>query len=235
MIGVAIGSSRPNCDLRNVEMYSNRMTDYNGWRCASCHRLITRVEDGWVEWLASEDRRDGAVVSGFRLVHRTETPGRGLRQRYCRYDHRKVFQKNKSIVEGLALESFVGPDGLMTLLSFLDSGEFPKAEILELAKRVQIPGYEVARNLFGCRIVSKAFRPHLGHGYYLQSELRELVRAANQGGFCGIHRLERKRQLYEVPDQQSRGNGQHTKGTARSNSGIKQSWIRRRCDWRALW
>ena len=67
----------------------------------------------------------------------------------------------------------------MTLLSFLDSGEFPQAEILELTKRVQIPGYELARNLFGGRVASKTFTPHLGHGFYLQSELQELVKAAN--------------------------------------------------------
>ena len=68
----------------------------------------------------------------------------------------------------------------MMLLSFLDSGEFPKAQILELAKRLQIPGYELARNLFGCRIPSKAFTPYLGHGYYLRSELQNLVKAVNQ-------------------------------------------------------
>lgn len=169
---------------RKLEFHSSRewscMNDCMGWRCASCHRLITRVEDGWVEWLAFEDLNSSPVVNGFRLVHRAETPGRGLRRRCCRYDRRKVFRNNKSIVEGLALERFIGPDGLMTLLSFLDSGEFPKAEILELAKRVQIPGYELARNLLGCRIPSKAFTPYLGHGYYLQSELQKLAKAVNQ-------------------------------------------------------
>jgi hypothetical protein len=50
-------------------------------------------------------------------------------------------------VEGLPLERFVEPDGLMMLFSLLADGSLPRAEILELAKRVQIPGYELARDL----------------------------------------------------------------------------------------
>jgi hypothetical protein len=50
-------------------------------------------------------------------------------------------------VEGLPLEGFVGPDGLM-LLAFLTEDELLKDDVLELAKRVQIPGYEQTRELF---------------------------------------------------------------------------------------
>jgi hypothetical protein len=51
-------------------------------------------------------------------------------------------------VEGLPLEGFVGPDGLMLLLAFLTEDELLKDDVLELAKRVQIPGYEQTRELF---------------------------------------------------------------------------------------
>ena len=51
-------------------------------------------------------------------------------------------------MEGLPLEGFVGPDGLMLLLAFLTVDELLKDDVLELAKRVQIPGYEQTRELF---------------------------------------------------------------------------------------
>jgi hypothetical protein len=39
-------------------------------------------------------------------------------------------------VEGLPLERFVGPDGLMLLLSFIATGDMATNEVMELAKRV---------------------------------------------------------------------------------------------------
>jgi hypothetical protein len=65
----------------------------------------------------------------------------------CRYDARRQFRRDRSIVEGLPLERFVGPDGLMLLLSFIAAGAMPIADIVELARRVQIPGHELARDL----------------------------------------------------------------------------------------
>ena len=47
------------CGERAVrEMNRDQRTnlrDFMGWRCGSCNQLITRVDNGWVEWLASED------------------------------------------------------------------------------------------------------------------------------------------------------------------------------------
>jgi hypothetical protein len=83
---------------------------------------------------------------------------------------------DQSIVEGLSLERFVGSDGLMLLLSFFGAGEMPKDDLLELAKRVQIPGYEQARELFPEAIQTGVLEPSIGDGYYLQSEIRTLLR-----------------------------------------------------------
>jgi hypothetical protein len=115
-----------------------------GWRCASCDQLITSIDDGWVEWLALENGRDAAILSGMRLIHR-----RGLRAKkgksafHC--DSRKQLRNQAGIVEGLALEYFVGPKGLLLLLSLVEDGEFPREDIVELARRVQVPGYELSR------------------------------------------------------------------------------------------
>jgi hypothetical protein len=156
---------------RNREM--KRATHYRlrnsmGWHCACCAQLITSVSEGWVEWLASEDDHGATILNGLRLVHRES----------CRYDPRKVFRSGRSVVEGLSLERFVGPDGLILLLSLLAAGELPTAEVIEMAKRVQIPGYELARNLIGQQNPPEVFPPSLGHGCYLQSEIADLIRRA---------------------------------------------------------
>jgi hypothetical protein len=149
-----------------------------GWRCSCCGDLITSIEDGWVEWLASEDER-GERLKSLRLVHRlspsAESNGPG-----CRYDSVREFRNDRSIVEGLSLERFVGSDGLMLLLSFLASGEMPCGDVLELAKRVQIPGYEQARELFPEAIGMGVLSPTIGKGYYMQSEIRELLSWVNR-------------------------------------------------------
>jgi hypothetical protein len=110
-----------------------------GWRYANCGQLITSVSHGWVEWLASEQDGGATILNGLRLVH----------PQSCRYDPRSVFRAGRSVVEGLSLERFVGPDGLILLLSLLAAGELATDEVIELAKRVQIPGYELARNVVG--------------------------------------------------------------------------------------
>jgi hypothetical protein len=142
----------------------------SGWACSTCSELITRIEDGWVEWLACEVECL-AFIRGVRLVHRDHANSRER----CQYDVRLEFQRDQSIVEGLPLERFVGADGLMLLFSFISDGEMPLGEVIELAKRVQIPGYEQARQLFPGGIASGMLSPSIGGGFYLQSEIRSLL------------------------------------------------------------
>jgi hypothetical protein len=147
-----------------------RLRDCAGWHCDACDRLITSVSDGWVEWLASEDDTGATILNGLRLVHRVS----------CRYDARAVFRNHRSVVEGLCLERFMGSDGLILLLSLLAAGELPAAAVIDLAKRVQVPGYELARNLIGGENLPRVLVPSLGHGCYLQSEITELLTRAMQ-------------------------------------------------------
>jgi hypothetical protein len=158
---------------------SIKLGDFAGWRCASCNQRIPSIDDGWVEWLASEADDGITILHGVRLVHRHPV-GTASSEHGCRYDAFDAFRTKRSVVEGLAVERFIGPDGLMLLLSFLGSGEFPKEEVLELAKRVQIPGYEMVRDLFPAAIASGVCTPFLGDTYYLQSEIRELLTWATE-------------------------------------------------------
>jgi hypothetical protein len=150
---------------------------FNGWRCDSCGEPITSIDAGWVEWLSSEGDRGEDVLSGLQLVHHGSVLPNGAGQG-CRYDRLKEFRNRKTIVEGLPLERFVGPDGLMMLFSLLADGSLPRDEILELAKRVQIPGYELARDLSADLTSSNAVSQVLGHHCYLQLEIREMIALA---------------------------------------------------------
>jgi hypothetical protein len=147
-----------------------------GWRCSFCGEAISKIEDGWVEWLATE-RTGGVLLKGLRLVHRSAVSGMS-RDTGCRYDFRREFLHDRSIVEGLPLERFVGPDGLMLLLSFLAVGELPKDDVLELTKRVQIPGYEQTHELFHEAVDRGFVAPAISDGYYLQYEMQQLLRWA---------------------------------------------------------
>jgi hypothetical protein len=90
----------------------------------------------------------------------------------------KEFKGGKTIVEGLRVERFVGPDCLMMLPSFLAAGSLPRAEILELAKRVQVPGYEHVRSLLQGSTCATQSTQFLGHQCYLQSEIGEMIALA---------------------------------------------------------
>jgi hypothetical protein len=155
----------------------SKLHKFNAWRCDSCGELIATIDAGWVEWLSSEGDRGVEVFSGLQLIHRGSVLPNGQGQT-CRYDRLKEFRNSKTIVEGLPLERFVGPDGLMMLFSFLAAGNLPQEEILELAKRVQIPGYELTRSLLRESISSNVVTQFLGHGCYLQSEIREMIALA---------------------------------------------------------
>jgi hypothetical protein len=166
---------------------SKRRDRFKGWRCDSCADTITSVHAGWVEWLAFEDEQGNDILRGLRLVHRGRQ--KNARNQNCRYDPLEEFRSGRTIVEGLSLERLVGADGLMILLSLLAEGELPRGEILELIKRVQVPGYELVRNLSPRRQHSKFLSPVLSHGYYLQSEIWEMLGWENETSpYCGADR-----------------------------------------------
>jgi hypothetical protein len=135
-----------------------------------------KVEDGWVEWLSNEDDSGLTKQRGLRLVHRQRTTEQG-----CRYDSPHEFRNDHSIVEGLPLERFIGADGLMLLLSLIAESQLPQDEVLELTKRVQIPGYEQVREIYKTEIAEGSLETSIGDGFYLQSEIVLLLRWASVG------------------------------------------------------
>jgi len=66
------------------------------------------------------------------------------------------------------------------LLARMAADELPRNDVLELAKRVQIPGYEQTRELFQGAINKGAVAPLIRPGYYLQFEIQALLRWADR-------------------------------------------------------
>jgi hypothetical protein len=147
----------------------------SGWRCDSCGETISNLNAGWVEWLASADEQEMAKASGLQLVHSERDSTRGSAPHGCRYEQRDEFRKNRKIVEGLPLERFVGLDGLVLILSLIAEHELPTEELLELTRRVQIPGYEQARGLFERALSEGVVMPAIAPGYYLQCEVQDVL------------------------------------------------------------
>jgi hypothetical protein len=133
---------------------------------------------GWVEWLAAEDTKGKSKVSGLRLVHRLNTSPRRRDPYGCQYDQRDEFRKNRGIIEGLPLDRFAGPDGLMLLLSMIAERELPVQELIELAKRVQIPGYEAVHELVHDAVSEGVIAPSISSGFYLQCEIWDVLKWA---------------------------------------------------------
>jgi hypothetical protein len=160
------------------ESMSRHKSIRSGWRCDSCGGLISDLQAGRVEWVGTEDSKGKPKVSGLRLVHcRTVSP-RHPEAYGCQYDPQDEFRKNRGIVEGLPLDRFTGPDGLMLLLSMLAETDIPSQELIELAKRVQIPGYEAAYELVDDAVNRGVIAPAIGSGFYLQCEIRDVLKWA---------------------------------------------------------
>ena len=164
----------------------------SGWRCDVCGELVSDLQAGWVEWLAAEDTKGKSKVSGLRLVHRRNTSPRWPALCGCQYNPRDEFRKNRGIVEGLALDRFAGSDGLMLLLSMIAERELPVQELIELAKRVQIPGYEAAHELVQDAESEGVIAPSISPGFYLQCEIWDVLKWAKDGTSAKRSHIERR-------------------------------------------
>lgn len=100
-----------------------------------------------MEFLAAEDTKGKSKVNDLWLVHRRDTSPRWREPHDCQYYPRDEFRKNRGIVGGLALDRFGGSVGLILLLSIIAERELPAQDLIGLAERVQILGYEAVHEL----------------------------------------------------------------------------------------
>jgi hypothetical protein len=120
--------------------------DDEGWTCDECGEVIEKARHGWVEWFR-EMGSGKKTGEGLRLVHHLPaSPRKKTNNTGCQYDeHAPEYRQRNLALCDLPLASMVGPNGLMRLLALLAQDCLPKAEVLELIKRLHVPGYESAR------------------------------------------------------------------------------------------
>ena len=150
----------------------------NQWICDSCGEYILKPIDGWVEWLTRK-RQDSEtnIGRGLRLVHHCGAHN-PLSER-CQYDQDKEYKQGGSILSDSGLEEFIGADGLMSLLELLARSELPADEVIEMIKRLHIPGYEHARRHFDAALAEGVFDPSSMPGFYTQHEIQAVLEYAN--------------------------------------------------------
>lgn len=122
------------------------MTPLQQWTCDNCGELIKRVQDGYVEWFL-----DGANKNcGFRIVHHAPASPRKRDGGDC-----YAYTKHPGRLD-LALDHFVGPLGVLMMISLIDVGPLLEPnfrgpwvsdlrEWVELFRRLHLPDYEEAR------------------------------------------------------------------------------------------
>jgi len=144
------------------------------WICDTCGQPITEAEHGWVEWLI-QPGGGRHRAHGLRLVHHRPYSPRAPHGR-CQYDNDNVYENFNAGINDRALRDFLGPDGLMDLLAFLHDEEFSdKGEVLQMIKRLHIPGYEQAFRYFDMAINDGAFEPNTIPNYYSQNQINAVI------------------------------------------------------------
>ena len=131
------GRSEAEVQIRGLRIASyvgftnNNIKEVEMWICDDCQQPIEKPEDGFLEWevIPFEEKQ----FHNFRIVHNMRgTPRRGIG---C-YSHRRT--------EGFDLDCYCGVSGLKLLLDlfkYATDGE----ELVEIIKRIHVPGYEASR------------------------------------------------------------------------------------------
>ncbi len=145
------------------------------WFCDFCGEAIKKVEDGWVEWIEIL-HEDGSVTGrDLRLVHHRPASPLKDSPHACQFNGKAEYKKDKGSVSDLGLESFIGPDGLMYLLSFLIRGHLPKEDVIRMILRLHIPGYELARRHFDRAVRSGLIEQDNYPGFFTQEQIAEVL------------------------------------------------------------
>lgn len=145
------------------------------WVCDECGELIRKPEEGYVEWLVD----DNHILYGFRIVHHALASPKHPDGDCYRYT-RKYGKSD------LSLEQFLGAEGIVRMLSFINMGSLhddfnakprikSSGEWVELFKRLQVPYYEEAM-LYWFKAKEDGFFDGANEiASYLPETLKELI------------------------------------------------------------
>lgn len=141
------------------------------WICDACGQTIPHAREGWVEWIALPNKDDRRLrCTGLRIVHAYSRRARG-----CQYRNDVVYKTNGGCIGDVSLTECQGPDGLMMLLEKIDQGELPTSEVLEVVKRIHIPGYEYSRRQVGPALAEGVIEKDVTYGYCRQDQIQAIL------------------------------------------------------------
>ena len=147
------------------------------WFCDTCRDLIDPAyqadpDEGWVEWIRlpgspSEPPR----CRDIRIVHHRQS---------CQFNSYAEDQRDGGSIADAPLVDFQGPDGLMRLLEMLSEQQLPTGALLEIIKRIHIPGYEHARRHFPKALAEGILEHNVADGFWWQEDLQRVIDFAHE-------------------------------------------------------
>lgn len=147
------------------------------WTCDECGEPIKGAKAGWLEWYSYHPRKkEGPHGHGLRIVHHNLASPRKPRGD-CYYSRRG---QSGVLVLDNHLDVYLGPNGLMKLLSMIYDEVVPTNELLEVIKRLHIPGYEEARHHFADAIAAGVYEPNTPPGFPHTNQIEAICRFANE-------------------------------------------------------
>ena len=148
------------------------------WICDHCEQHIKAPEHGWVEWISLGVGKPGR---GLRLVHHApHSPAHPYGS--CQYKQGAEYSKDKGVVGDDSLAVFLSPEGYMALLDMLGNNDLPADEIIEMLKRLYIPGYEIVRRFLGIAVAEGVFEETSRRGFPTQGQMEAVLKWVNNNG-----------------------------------------------------
>lgn len=117
------------------------------WQCDGCGEPILDARQGLFEYQSVKcEEVEGPRARGLRLFHVTRPDPRRPRKFGCQYDNDYYSSpRSEYTIRSILLTEMMGPEGLQFFLRLISVGELPTDEVLEMIRRVHVPGYEHAR------------------------------------------------------------------------------------------
>lgn len=143
----------------------------NVWICDHCGEFIQKPTDGWVQW--KNDTADTQSWDLSLVHHFSASPLVGKSR--CYFEEKPG---SKEHVRNMHLEHFLGPDGLLRLIRFTEGTRFPLDEVLELIRRLNVPGYDVARQYQSEAIAAGFHEPDRPDWLLAQDQIRAIIKFA---------------------------------------------------------
>lgn len=138
------------------------------WFCDRCgEKVYSNGDNGFVQWLTNyKDHAPNAY--NIQIVHNKKP---------CLFTQNYIQSLEESVMyKDMPLEYYLGTDGLMNLLEIISYNDFQdNEEVLEIIKRIHIPGYELTRKYFARAIREGVFEPNTKDGYYTQEIINTIA------------------------------------------------------------